>query len=65
MTSIEFAAREQIPLMLNNFSGVMAGLMPGDRTLIVEACQERCGCPRKGAGMTVERGDSITTETRS
>src|SRR5215471_19045897 len=38
---------ERIPVMLNHFSRVMAGLVPAIYVLLAEAPQERRGCPRQ------------------
>jgi hypothetical protein len=38
---------ERVPVMLNHFSGVMAGLVPAIHAFLAERPQERHGCPRQ------------------
>src|SRR5262249_14312493 len=38
---------ERLPVMLNHFSRVMAGLVPAIYVFLAEAQQERRGCPRQ------------------
>jgi hypothetical protein len=53
MTSIEFAARERIPLMLNHFSGVMAGLVSAIASWLLRRVK-KCAVAHDKRGMTVD-----------
>jgi hypothetical protein len=45
---------ERIPVTLNHFSRVMAGLVPAIHALLAEAQQKKTWMPATSAGMTVE-----------
>jgi len=47
-------ALERIPVMLNHFSGVMAGFVPAIHALLAEDRARKTWMPATSAGMTVE-----------
>ena len=59
-----YTSLERVPIMLNRFSGVMAGLVPAIHVLLAKVPQEKTWMPATSAGMTAERCFDVI-ETRS